>query len=202
VLIRLLRKDLVGLSVGPPKSRAGIRTVDVPATVCAELTLHLDDFVGRDDDDLVFAASTGAYLRRRNMYRVFYPARIAVGLPHLHLHDLRHLAGTLGTLSGATTREQQQRLGHASPAAALRYQHVVDGRGRAVAEGIDRLLRAEELLATNRPSPGQSGHSSHESSHATRPPDLQTTKEQVRGEPGMGIEPMTSCLQDRFGSRP
>ena len=97
---------------------------------------------------------------------MFYPARIAVGLPHLHLHDLRHLAGTLGTLSGATTREQQQRLGHASPAAALCYQHVVDGRGRAVAEGIDRLLRAEELLASDPSNLGQSSRSSHESSRA------------------------------------
>lgn len=37
---------------------------------------------------------------------------------------LRHLAGTLAASTGAGTKELMHRLGHASPQAALRYQHA------------------------------------------------------------------------------
>jgi integrase len=55
------------------------------------------------------------------------------------LHDLRHFGGTQTAISGATLRELQARLGHASPAAAMRYQHAAERRGREVA---DRLAAA------------------------------------------------------------
>jgi hypothetical protein len=35
-----------------------------------------------------------------------------------------------------------RRLGHATQAAALRYQHATDERDRALADGIDRLIQA------------------------------------------------------------
>ena len=43
--------------------------------------------------------------------------------------------------TGATTEELMSRLGHASPAAALRYQHVVSGRDAAIADAIDDVVR-------------------------------------------------------------
>jgi hypothetical protein len=35
-------------------------------------------------------------------------------------------------------------LGHSSPAAALRYQHVMEGRDAAIAAALDDLLDAED----------------------------------------------------------
>jgi hypothetical protein len=43
---------------------------------------------------------------------------------------------------GANTRELMQRIGHASPAAALRYQQVMDGRDAAVASALDDMIEA------------------------------------------------------------
>ena len=63
--------------------------------------------------------------------------RACAGAPRL-----RHLAGTLAAATGASTKELMHRLGHASPRAALRYQHATAERDEAIADGIDRILEA------------------------------------------------------------
>ncbi|MGL5857489.1 MAG: hypothetical protein ACRC35_03635 [Angustibacter sp.] len=55
-----------GLVLGPPKSRAGMRTVSLPATVTADLVAHLDRYVDVDPDALVFTGPKGAPIRRGN----------------------------------------------------------------------------------------------------------------------------------------
>jgi integrase len=54
-----------GLLVGPPKSRAGVRTVIMPHAVRAELLKHLHEFVEPDDEALLFTGKKGLALRRR-----------------------------------------------------------------------------------------------------------------------------------------
>ena len=66
---------------------------------------------------------------------------VEVGLDELHLHDLRHLAGTLAASTGAGTKELMYRLGHASPQAALRYQHATRQRDVAIASALDTIIR-------------------------------------------------------------
>ena len=39
-----------------------------------------------------------------------------------------------------------ERIGHSSPAAALRYQHVMKDRDKAIAAGLDRLAQAADIL--------------------------------------------------------
>lgn len=135
------------LIVGEPKTAAGVRTVDLPNVVAEAAELHLQQFAAPAASGLLFPDRNGGIQRRRTIHAHWRRARAAVGLPTVRLHDLRHLAGTLGTLSGATTKEQMARLGHSSPNAALRYQHVVEGRGKAVAAGIDRLVEESQTVA-------------------------------------------------------
>ncbi len=45
----------------------------------------------------------------------------------------------LAALSGATLAELMGRLGHSSPAAAVRYQHIGAGRGQQIAEALSRI---------------------------------------------------------------
>jgi integrase len=71
-------------------------------------------------------------------------ARRALGLEGVRLHDLRHVAGTMAAATGASTKELMHRLGHASPRAALRYQHATAKRDEATADGIDRILDAAQ----------------------------------------------------------
>ena len=70
------------------------------------------------------------------------PAVKQVGLDGLRVHDLRHTAATLAAAAGATTKELMGRMGHTSPAVALRYQHVMADRQVQLASALDDLARA------------------------------------------------------------
>ena len=125
---------------GPPKTAAGIRRIAVPPHVVKDLGLHLDTYVGRDRDALVFTSPEGSELRRSNFNRrVWRPACAELGLDSFRFHDLRHTGNTLAATTGASTKELMARMGHASPRAALIYQHASPERDRAIAEGLSRV---------------------------------------------------------------
>jgi integrase len=82
-------------------------------------------------------------LQRSNFSRlVWRPAVQRLGLEGLRFHDLRHTAATLAAAAGATTKELMERMGHTSPAVALRYQHVMADRQAALAAALDGLARS------------------------------------------------------------
>ena len=135
------------LLVREPKSAAGRRVVHLPGGLVAELRTHVSEYLRPDPEGLVFTTARGTPLRQNNFRsRHWYPALRAAGVEKLRFHDLRHVAGTLATVSGATIREVQARLGHASPAAAYRYQHVLDSRDAEIADRLDAIFRSQ--LAT------------------------------------------------------
>lgn len=132
-----------------PKSRAGRRTIALPAVLVAELERHRARY-GGGANGYVFTSKEGTPLERSNFrQRVWLPAARAAGLEGMRFHDLRHSAGTLAARTGATTKELMARLGHASPRAAMIYQHAADDRDRRIADGLDAM--AEE--AGLRPPP-------------------------------------------------
>ena len=67
-------------------------------------------------------------------------AREQIGVPNLHLHDLRHTGNTLAAQSGASLRDLMTRMGHDSPAAALIYQHSSRVADEAIASALDARL--------------------------------------------------------------
>jgi integrase len=98
-------------------------------------------FVGSADDASLFTGPKGGPVRRAFLYREWTKAVSGLGLPPtLHVHDLRHTAGTLAAHTGATTRELMARLGHSSQAAALRYQHAAERRHAEIAAALDGVL--------------------------------------------------------------
>lgn len=127
---------------GPPKTAAGERTVAIPASLRSELERHLTDHAAPGIHGLVFCGRTGQPIRRANFYVVWNRAREAVGLPHLHFHDLRHTGNTLAASTGASTKELMARMGHASPRAALIYQHAIRERDHAIAQALDDMIEA------------------------------------------------------------
>jgi integrase len=131
--------------VSPPKTAAGQRVVVLPAVAVAALADHLDDYAAPGPDGLVFPSGRGTYLQRSNFSRlVWRPAVQQLGLGGLRFHDLRHTAATLAAAAGATTKELMERMGHTSPAVALRYQHVMADRQAAIAAALDGLVREAE----------------------------------------------------------
>jgi integrase len=131
-----------GLYFDTPKSQAGKRTVAFPREIVGEIRWHLERFAEPGRHGLVFVGPKGGRLRRNNFHEdVWSKARESVGLPDLHLHDLRHTGGTLAAATGATLKELMARLGHSSPRAALIYQHATRDRDRLIAKGLGNFIR-------------------------------------------------------------
>jgi len=66
-------------------------------------------------------------------------------------HDLRHTGNTLAAATGASTKELMSRMGHASPRAALIYQHATHDRDAVIAAALSDLVR--EATHKRGPSP-------------------------------------------------
>lgn len=131
-----------GLVLGPPKTVAGRRTIVIPPHLLAGLTHHLDTFVGPSPDAPVLTGPEGGRVRPGTLQTVWVNARQSIGRAELHFHDLRHAGATWLAISGATTRELMARVGHSSPAAALRYQHATEDRDTALAAALSGLAGA------------------------------------------------------------
>jgi integrase len=130
--------------VGPPKTEAGCRTVALPSVLVGELETHVAEYAQGGDDGYVFTGQRGGPLAPHVLQDAWAKARVEVGLPNLHLHDLRHLAATLAAGTGASTKELMHRIGHASQQAALRYQHATRERDRAIADALDALIAGDD----------------------------------------------------------
>jgi integrase len=105
-------------------------------------------FPGRDGSLLAHSSLYGLPAReeRRDgrVYRKepfgFMRARLKIGKPGLHWHDLRRTAATLGAQAGATVREMQSRLGHSTPQMALHYQSATAERDRTIADRLQAQI--------------------------------------------------------------
>jgi integrase len=121
-----------------PKSHAA-RAVPLPRSLVDRLA---ERCAGRAEDELVFTAPEGGPLRLGNWRRrVFDPACRAVGLQGVTPHDLRHAYASLAIASGATVKDVQRALGHASAAMTLDLYAVLweDGLDD-VADRLDALV--------------------------------------------------------------
>lgn len=126
-----------------PKTAAGVRRLALPSVLGEAVEQHLATFGPFDREAPLFVDSQTGSTPTLMVWRGAWDgARKATSLDYT-FHDLRHLAGTLNAAAGASIREAMARMGHSSPRAALRYQHVVERRDGEVAQSIDRLLRSE-----------------------------------------------------------
>jgi len=129
------------LQTGRVKSEASRRVVAIPDIIVPELEQHLDGLHDAGPDAFVFVGAQGGLLRRSNFRSRWVTAVTAVGLPGFRFHDLRHTGNSLAAGTGASTRELMLRMGHASPRAALIYQHATRARDVAIAAALSQLVR-------------------------------------------------------------
>lgn len=123
-----LSPDGTGVVIGPPKTRAGLRTIP---TLTDETAARLATRrAGAGPDDCVWATPTGAALRPKLWRtRVWRPAILHAGLadPQPTPHALRHTAVALWIAAGTTDAYKLQRwAGHRSIATIYRvYGHML-----------------------------------------------------------------------------
>jgi integrase len=135
----LVLKDGTHLT-GPPKTDAGIRAIALPESVVDELRKHMVT-VADEPEALVFGQSGNRPLRRASLYIAWHAATKRVGMSGFRIHDLRHTGNTLAAATGASTKELMARMGHASPRAALIYQHATRERDVVIAKALDGMIR-------------------------------------------------------------
>lgn len=128
------------LIIGPPKTRAGRRTIPLPAGLVGELA---NDRQGATKGDFVFRGAQGGVVRPKLWRRRFFaPAVRAAGLEPLRPHDLRHTAISLWVSQGIDLARIQRYAGHASVTALLdRYGHAYADDGSFAAR-MDALFVA------------------------------------------------------------
>lgn len=131
------------LSFGPPKTKAGHRTVSIPAFLAEMLSIRIAEGV-MGPRDLLFVSPDGSPMRRSNFRRrAWTPALVATGLNlALRFHDLRHTAVALAIAQGAHPKAIQERMGHSSITVTFdRYGHLFPALDEDLAVGLDDLYR-------------------------------------------------------------
>jgi integrase len=107
---------------GPPKSKAGNRTMFMPQEIVDMLVDHLEraGLAVSDAYALVFTDEMGGALRYSNWRRrIWLPATEAAGCAGAGFHDLRRLNATTLVVGGIDVKTAQTRLGHADPRMTL-----------------------------------------------------------------------------------
>jgi integrase len=138
------------LVTGPPKSKAGGRTIAVDATTLALLRqrqrhaqLRHVPGEGAFEDSPVFRTADGSVMHPAYVSRHFTTLTKRHGLPVIRLHDLRHTSASIGLAAGETLLEVSRRLGHSSiTITADIYAHITPASAHASAQRLADQLDA------------------------------------------------------------
>ena len=128
-------------TLGPPKTRASVRTVPMPRFVVEELAAHLARWPA-GPDGYVFTTSRGSLVARGT----FGPAYSAVAPEGSRFHDLRHFYASTLIESGASVKVVQARLGHASALETLdTYGHLWPDSEDSTRDALDAAFKAPSV---------------------------------------------------------
>jgi len=126
---------------GPPKSKAGFRTVPMPDIVGSALATHLARYRS-GQFGLVFTNTLGNPLRRNTVGDMWHRARDRANLPDwATFHDLRHFYASLLIARGCSVKAVQRRLGHQSAMETLdTYGHLWPDSDDETRTAVDHVL--------------------------------------------------------------
>ncbi len=131
---------------GPPKSRAGSRSLSAPDVLLTLISRHMNrlGLEPNDGDALLFTDRDGDLLDYSNWrQRVWVPACKASGLAGLVFHDLRRVNATVLVAEGVDLKTAQTRLGHSDPRLTLAiYAQATTAADQDAAERVARHLLA------------------------------------------------------------
>jgi hypothetical protein len=157
-----------------------------PADLLPTIEDHLSKDVGKQRDALLFPAHNGGHLAPATLNRHSYRARAKANRPDLRFHNLRHSGAVLAAATGATLAELMARLGHSTPAAAMRV--------------TDRAAR--QMIAEETDSTWPAGVKSR---HGKRPPRRGVSGDEsfsgTRHRPGNREAQRKSCIRHQRGRR-
>jgi integrase len=128
-----LLRTASGLGFGPPKPKAGRRSIALDQLTVGSLRAQRQRWIDNkmrwgeafEDLDLVFCRANGSALDPDVVTGQFERATKRAGVKTIRLHDLRHTQATLLLQANVHPKVVQERLGHSSVMVTLdRYSHV------------------------------------------------------------------------------
>jgi integrase len=145
----LQRQKGAGLVLVEPKSRAGRRTILLPAPLLAALKAHRTWQLGQrlaaanvwEDGGFVFCQPNGRPIDPRADWRAWKALLVQAGVRDARLHDARHTAATMLLQQGVPARVAMQILGHSQISLTVgTYSHVVPELAQDAAERMGEAL--------------------------------------------------------------
>lgn len=134
--------------LAPPKTRASVRDVPMPAVLAEALAGHIEQ---RRPKDVLFRTSRGNLIRRDYFNaKVLKPAILAAGVPDdMTFHDLRHTFASTALAEGVPISEVSRWLGHESITTTVDlYGHLVPEASERARNALDNAFAVE--LASGR----------------------------------------------------
>lgn len=148
---RSIEETAAGLRFKLPKTRAGRRTVSLPANVVEILRTHRREQMaqrlllglGRPGaDDLVFPLADASPYPPDKLSRDWLRIVTSRKLPRVMFHALRHSHVSALIAAGLDVVAVSRRIGHASPAVTLAvYAHLFQSKDDAAAAAIEAAMR-------------------------------------------------------------
>lgn len=131
-----------GFRMGPPKNKAGVRTIPLPEPILLILRAHRSQqrktrlalgkgWVGAKDHegrawDLVFTRLDGRFVNFNSDWKMWHEFTTGQGVEGMRVHDARHTAATVLLAMGVSPQVTMDIMGWSSPSMLGRYQHVLD----------------------------------------------------------------------------
>ena len=139
-----------------PKTRSGIRTLEIPYNLLIKLKEERKHYLERKiryggdfyDYGYVVCQNNGKPYKPDSMGLKFRRFLKAHGLKSIRFHDLRHTNATLMLTNGISPKVAQQRLGHSDFSTTMNiYSHVLESVDREAANAIDQAIFGNTRLA-------------------------------------------------------
>lgn len=139
-----------GVAFGPPKTRAGTRTLTLSGLALDALAAQAAAVAARkaafgplwEEQGLLFPGEAGRPWHPQAFTSAFRRLIRRHGLPEVRFHDLRHSNISISAALGIPLKVISARAGHANPALTLnRYQHLLPGQDQDAAARLDAAFR-------------------------------------------------------------
>ena len=124
-----------GFDFDTPKTRAGLRTIQLPLYLVPILKAHLAEYVAENSGALVFATSLGNPAVGAGADNISDTLK-SLGLHRNSTHDLRHTNATLTIELGAPAEQLRERLGHSSSQSTAIYTHGTQQGDKKIANNL------------------------------------------------------------------
>ena len=135
-----------GVTFGPPKTSASVRTIPAAAAVLAELGAHVDQ---RQEGFVVEV--DGQAVANTRFALAWNSTRDRAGLPGIKFHDLRHHFASRLIAHGCSVKAVQHAVGHGSAGVTLdTYAHLWPGDEDRIRAAVEAAFApAEDLVRTD-----------------------------------------------------